>query len=216
MMRLTAYLMSCAMLWCVCTTAFGAEFWRQSWSAPQRVESSRIQIRPLEAADAERLFHSYMGSQKFLYERLGWSWPSEKSTLEQNHSMVQLHLKQWQNQTAFTYLVIDREREMIVGAVYLVPVAEQRGSSGIINSSNFNAEVTWWLTEPAVNASLHNDLFEVLSGWLRSSWPWEQVLFPVAASNRPAIAVLENSPARFIGENRDTKERFYSYTVARK
>ncbi|MBL4741894.1 MAG: GNAT family N-acetyltransferase [Idiomarina sp.] len=193
-----------------------AEFWQSGWSTPQKAESSSLLVRPIEAADAERLFHSYMGSQRYLYSQLGWSWPSEKSSLEQNQSMVKLHLKQWQQQTAFTYLVIDRERGMVVGAVYFVPVPEQRGQSGTIQGSKFNAEITWWLTEPAVNASLHNDLFQLLVDWLRSSWPWQQVLFPVADNNRVTISLLESSSARFVGQNRDTQERFYSYTLARK
>ena len=77
-----------------------AEFWQSGWSTPQKAESSSLLVRPIEAADAERLFHSYMGSQRYLYSQLGWSWPSEKSSLEQNQSMVKLHLKQWQQQTA--------------------------------------------------------------------------------------------------------------------
>lgn len=198
------------------TPSLAADFWQNDWIVPERTESKSLLIRPLQESDSERLFHSYMGSQEWLFDRLGWSWPSEKSSLEQNQSMVKLHLKQQQNNDAYTYIVIDRERDMVIGAVYFVPVIEQRGQSGAINAQNFNAEISWWLTQPAVNDSLHNDLFELLTGWLRSSWPWSQVLFPVAESNQPAQALLDNSSARLIGRNRDTEEVFYSYTLARK
>ena len=193
-----------------------ADFWQDDWVAPQRAENNRLLLRPIQVADTERLFHSYMGSQAYLYQRLGWSWPTEKSSLEQNQSMVQFHLKQRENNSAFTYVVIDRERDMLIGAIYFVPVTAERGQTGAIQSDSFNAEITWWLTEPAINQNLHNDLFEILTQWLKTSWPWQQVLFPVANSNRNAMGLLESSSARFVGENRDTNERFYSYTLARK
>lgn len=216
MCRLLSWCLIVALSLCATFSTSAAEFWQSNWSPPEKVESSSLLVRPIRAADAERLFHSYMGSQNYLYSQLGWSWPSKKSSLEQNHSMVNLHLKQWQQQTAFTYVVIDRAKEMIVGAIYFVPVPEHRGQSGVIQNNKFNAEVTWWLTEPAVNASLHNDLFQLLTNWLRSSWPWQQVLFPVADDNRVSISLLDSSSARFVGQNRDTQERFYSYTLARK
>ena len=216
-MKFTGWL-SVVFVWLMLSVspAQAADFWQQQWSAPSSTQSARLLIRPIENADAERYFHSYMGSQEFLYRQLGWNWPSEKSSLEQNQSMIKLHLKQWQQQSAFTYVVIDREQEMVIGAVYFVPVADQRGVSGVITGTTYNAEVTWWLTEPAVNANLTNDLFNLLTNWLRNSWPWQQVLFPVAKTNQNAIAVLDGSAARYIGENRDTNERFYSYTLARK
>lgn len=197
-------------------SSLSAEFWQANWAAPKEIESDRLLVRPIEEGDAERLFRSYMGSQAYLYNRLGWSWPSEKSSIEQSHSMVQLHLKQWRQNSAFTYVVEDQQQDRIIGAVYFVPVPAQRGQSGVIQDAQFNAEVTWWLTEPAVNANLHNDLFALITQWLQNSWPWQQVLFPVAEDNRTTIAVLESSSARFIGANRDTEERFYSYTLARK
>lgn len=201
----------------LCTgSALSAEFWQANWAAPKKIASDKLLVRPIERGDAERLFNSYMGSQEYLYDRLGWSWPSEKSSVEQSQSMVQLHLKQWQQNKAFTYVVEDRQRQQIIGAVYFVPVPEQRGQSGVIQDAQFNAEVTWWLTEGAVNANLHNDLFALITEWLQTSWPWQQVLFPVAEDNRTTIALLESSSARFVGANRDTEERFYSYSLARK
>lgn len=198
------------------SSATAGEFWRAEWAVPDRIESNELLLRPLQSSDAERFFHSYMGSQAWLYQRLGWSWPTDKSSMEQNQSMVKLHLKQQQEHKAYTYIVVDQQRDMLVGAVYFVPVGEERGRSGTINANSYNAEITWWLTEPAVNRSLHNNLFALLTDWLQSGWPWSQVLFPVAESNQPSRAVLENSAARKVGYNRDSQELFYSYSLARK
>lgn len=193
-----------------------AEFWQSNWVKPERTQSEALLVRPLAAEDSEALYQSYMGSQEWLYQRLGWGWPSDKTTKEQNHSMMQVHLAQQDNNKAFTYVVIDRQRDRIIGAVYFVPVIAARSQSGAIDTSKYNAEVSWWLTERAVSNSLHNDLFQLMTDWLKTGWPWGQVLFPVAESNQPARAVLESSSARLAGHNEDAEELFYSYTLARK
>ncbi|PYE33855.1 RimJ/RimL family protein N-acetyltransferase [Idiomarina fontislapidosi] len=192
------------------------EFWQDDLSMAKTTESSRLKIEALKPSDAAEIYTSYMDSQPWLYEQLGWSWPSSKTSEEQNGSMIQHLLKQMKEKTAFSFVVIDKQSKQIVGMVYFAPVASDRASGAALDTSNFQAEITWWLGQDAVANSLHNDLFALTTDWLRSSWPWSQVLFPVSDSNHSALAVLENSAARKVATNRDTQEVFYSYTLARK
>ena len=96
-------------------SAVAADFWRSEWMVPESAEGKKLIIRPIEASDADRFFHSYMTSQKWLYNRLGWAWPSEKSSLEQNETMVSYHLEQAKERTSFTYLVLDKEVDVTSG-----------------------------------------------------------------------------------------------------
>lgn len=212
------WLRALLVIWLMTLTqsTWAADFWQSGWAKPERTQSSSLLIRPIAADDAKGLYQSYMGSQQWLYQRLGWGWPSDKSTLEQNHSMMQVHLRQQEKNTAFTYVVVDRQGGQLIGAIYFVPVMPNRSQSGAIDEKKYNAEVTWWLTEQAVSDSLHNDLFQLVTDWLRTSWPWGQVLLPVAQANQPARSLLESSSARLVGRNQDAGELFYSYTLARK
>ncbi|WP_235598950.1 MULTISPECIES: GNAT family N-acetyltransferase [unclassified Idiomarina] len=196
--------------------AVAADFWQKEWAVPEYAEGNSLIIRPIERSDADRFFHSYMTSQRWLYERLGWSWPSEKSTPQQNETMVNYHLEQAKAQTAFTYLVIDKEDKSIIGAVYMVPVAASRQEKNGISRNSYNAEVSWWLLESAIGDNLHNDFFVLLKDWLEASWPWRQVLFPVSENNETALQLLESSSARSLGRDLDAEERYFSYSISRK
>ncbi|WP_232709774.1 GNAT family N-acetyltransferase [Idiomarina sp. X4] len=196
--------------------AKAGDFWQQQWTVPGEAESNNLIIRPIRESDKARFFHSYMTSQKWLYKKLGWAWPSEKSTLEQNSTMVDYHLEQAEQKTAFTYVVLDKSDNSIIGAVYMVPVASERQENSGISKSAYNAEVSWWLLESAVDNNLHNDLFALLTRWLGESWPWRQVMFPVSENNATALQLLESSKARYIGRNLDTREKYFSYAISRK
>lgn len=196
--------------------AKAGDFWQQQWTVPGEAESNNLIIRPIRESDKARFFHSYMTSQKWLYKKLGWAWPSEKSTLEQNSTMVDYHLEQVEQKTAFTYVVLDKSDNSIIGAVYMVPVASERQENSGISKSAYNAEVSWWLLESAVDNNLHNDLFALLTRWLGESWPWRQVMFPVSENNATALQLLESSKARYIGRNLDTREKYFSYAISRK
>jgi len=196
--------------------AKAGDFWQQRWTVPGEAESNNLIIRPIRESDKARFFHSYMTSQKWLYKKLGWAWPSEKSTLEQNSTMVDYHLEQAEQKTAFTYVVLDKSDNSIIGAVYMVPVASERQENSGISKSAYNAEVSWWLLESAVDNNLHNDLFALLTRWLGESWPWRQVMFPVSENNATALQLLESSKARYIGRNLDTREKYFSYAISRK
>ena len=197
-------------------SAVAADFWRSEWMVPESAEGNKLIIRPLEKSDADRFFHSYMTSQRWLYNRLGWAWPSEKSSLEQNETMVSYHIEQAKERTAFTYLVLDKEDKSIIGAVYMVPVAASREEKSGIPRNSYNAEISWWLLESAVNDNLHNDFFVLLTNWLEASWPWQQVLFPVSQSNDTALQLLESSNARSLGRDLDAEEKYFSYAISRK
>ncbi|MAD54212.1 GNAT family N-acetyltransferase [Idiomarina sp. UBA3162] len=193
-----------------------ADFWQDDWSMAQGTESPRLKIEALESADAGAIYRTYMDSQPWLYEQLGWSWPSSKTSEEQNTSMVQHMLKQMKRKAGFSFVVTDKQTQQVVGMLFFAPVSSERANGAALDASRFHAEVTWWLGQDAIARSLHNDLFALTTDWLRASWPWAQVLFPVAESNQSALAVLENSAARKVATNRDTREVFYSYTLARK
>ena len=98
----------------------------------------------------------------------------------------------------------------------MVPVAPERQEQSGISRNAYNAEVSWWLLESAVDNNLHNDLFSLLTRWLGESWPWRQVMFPVSDNNATALQLLESSEARYIGRNLDTQEKYFSYAISRK
>ncbi|WP_232507011.1 GNAT family N-acetyltransferase [Idiomarina piscisalsi] len=215
MLRSLAAVIMCFLV-LVAMPAKAGDFWQQQWTVPGQAESNNLIIRPIRESDKARFFHSYMTSQQWLYKKLGWAWPSEKSTLEQNSTMVDYHLEQAEQKTAFTYVVLDKSDNSIIGAVYMVPVASERQENSGISKSAYNAEVSWWLLESAVDNNLHNDLFALLTRWLGESWPWRQVMFPVSENNATALQLLESSKARYIGRNLDTREKYFSYAISRK
>ena len=115
--------------------------------------------------------------------------------------MVSYHLEQAKERTSFTYLVLDKEDKSIIGAVYMVPVAASREEKSGIPRNAYNAEISWWLLESAVNDNLHNDFFVLLTN---------------SQSNDTALQLLESSNARSLGRDLDAEEKYFSYAISRK
>ncbi|RUO80767.1 GNAT family N-acetyltransferase [Idiomarina tyrosinivorans] len=190
-----------------------AEFWQSDWQIPEKWATKQLLIRPITEADSQALYYTYMDAQQALYQQLGWSWPSAKTSIEQNQSMVRYHLSQWQDKSAFTYVVIIPQTSRIIGMLYMVPVLDSHESSPGIDTEHFNAEVSWWLTPSAYDDGLQNLFFTQLLKWLHKDWPWQQILLPVSDHNAPTLTLLQDSVARALGHDQDLQQRFFALTL---
>jgi hypothetical protein len=97
----------------------------------------------------------------------GRSWPAPM-TLAENLGDLERHAADFAARSGFTYTVRAVGSEEIIGCVYIYPLAsEGSGTSG--------ADVRSWVS--ADRAALDVPLYEAVSAWLRSAWPFSAVSY---------------------------------------
>jgi hypothetical protein len=95
----------------------------------------------------------------------GRSWPPPSMTLAENLGDLEQHAAEFAARSGFTYTVLDVGSDEIIGCVYIYPLADVAGG----------ADVRSWVS--ADRASLDVALYEAVSEWLRSAWPFTTVRY---------------------------------------
>jgi hypothetical protein len=119
-----------------------------------------------------------LGPQHNLSDHAAWSssiphilatpgftdWPPPNGmTSEANLADLEQHAKDFAGRTGFTYTVL--EGSQVIGCVYIYP-SKQDPALTVVRS---------WVT--ADRASLDAPLYEAVSAWLETSWPFERVAY---------------------------------------
>ena len=95
----------------------------------------------------------------------GRTWPRPEMTLAENLGDLERHAADFAARTGFTYTVRALGSDEIIGCVYIYPLAS--GEPG--------ADVRSWVS--ADRAALDVSLYEAVSAWLRSAWPFAAVSY---------------------------------------
>ena len=93
----------------------------------------------------------------------GRRWPTDMS-LAENLGDLQGHAADFAGRSGFTYTVRASGSEEVIGCVYIYPLADGAG-----------ADVRSWVS--ADRASLDVALYDAVSAWLRSAWPFAAVRY---------------------------------------
>jgi hypothetical protein len=93
-----------------------------------------------------------------------WSWPKEM-TADENLGDLERHARDFAQRTGFTYTVLDQADGQVIGCVYIYPL---KGASG-------TADVRSWVR--ASHADLDVPLYQAVSEWLRTDWPFAAVSY---------------------------------------
>ena len=95
----------------------------------------------------------------------GGTWPDPGMTRAENLADLRRHAEDFAQRSGFTYTVLARDSGQIIGCVYIYPLAS--GEPG--------ADVRSWVS--ADRAALDVPLYEAVSEWLRSAWPFAAVTY---------------------------------------
>lgn len=102
----------------------------------------------------------------------GRSWPVPDMTLEENLGDLERHAADFAGRSGFTYTVHATGSDEVIGCVYIYPGTSGAASDASVASA---ADVRSWVS--ADRASLDVVLYEAVSQWLRSAWPFTTVSY---------------------------------------
>ncbi|MCG7539307.1 MULTISPECIES: hypothetical protein [unclassified Pseudoalteromonas] len=95
-------------------------------------------------------------------------WPKASMTFEENIASLATHKKEFMSRAAFTYAIYTRHSEKYIGCVYIDPP----------QSSDFDCDCDVYLWIGAEDTTLDNLLYQTITHWLKTAWPFSKLAFP--------------------------------------
>lgn len=150
---------------------------------PTQMEAEGFWFEVLQPIHAELDFHAIMRSKEFLRRWSNSSWPVDEFTLEDNLQDLNWHYDEFTEATAFTYTIIDHDKNQCLGCFYIRDITSIQSMSPdeILKLVPFQFFVSYWVIPDIRNTPLENTIFTNLLKWLKRDWNFPSVLF---ASNR--------------------------------
>jgi len=137
---------------------------------PRSLAGEGFRLEPLGPEHNEGDYRAWTSSISHIRATAGFegrSWPKEM-TLTENLGDLERHAADFAARSGFTYTVRDSGSDEIIGCVYIYPLADAAGGA-------CGADVRSWVS--ADRAALDVALYEAVSRWLRSSWPFTAVSY---------------------------------------
>lgn len=136
---------------------------------PPELVTPRFRLEPLGPEHNERDHAAWMSSIGHVRSTPGFpdgSWPPvEGMSLERNLADLRRHADDFVRRVGFTFTVLDRHDEDVIGCVYIYPD----------NDGDSDAEVQSWVR--ADRADLDSVLYQAVSEWLAADWPFTSVRY---------------------------------------
>ena len=129
---------------------------------PAGLQTGAFALEPLTVRHNDRDYAAWTSSIEHIRQTPGFgagSWPRPMSP-EENAADLARHARDFADRAGFTYTVLDPATSDVVGCVYIYP--PKRG--------DYDVEVHSWVR--ASHAELDTPLYELMSGWLATDWPF--------------------------------------------
>lgn len=150
---------------------------------PTHIEGTGFNFEVLHPSHVALDFHALMKSKDFLRRWSNSTWPEDKFTLQDNLLDLEWHYDEFEEKTAFTYTILNHDKTLCLGCIYIRPVVSIQSLSPdeLKRLAPFRFFVSYWVITDIRNTPLENQIFSILMEWLQTDWHFSSVLF---ASNR--------------------------------
>jgi hypothetical protein len=148
------------------TSDAGPPFVPSDFVVPRSLVTPTFRLEPLGPEHNEGDYAAWTSSIDHIRSTpgmVGRSWP-RPMTLEENLSDLEGHARDFAARTGFTYTVRDPDSGEIIGCVYIYPRKDEPGT-----------RILSWVR--ASRASLDKPVYEAVSEWLRTDWPFTSVTY---------------------------------------
>lgn len=144
----------------------GEPFVVRTFQPPLGLDTPDFRLRPLGPEHNVSDHDAWSSSIDHIHATPGWEesgWPMPM-TLEANLADLERHAADFAARTGFTYTMLARVADVVIGCVYIYPAKDGGG-----------AQVRSWVR--AADADLDTALYEAVSAWLDRDWPFRRVAY---------------------------------------
>ena len=143
-----------------------------SFQVPEKLDQPEFVIRKLMFDDAKLDYDAVMSSIDIIKKTRGGDWPTPALTFKDDQIDLAWHQREFENGTSFAYTVMSPDEIECLGCLYFYPPGFRNESS-----SSADADVSFWVTQKAFDRGLYTTLYKALDGWIRSTWPFKQIVY---------------------------------------
>jgi RimJ/RimL family protein N-acetyltransferase len=139
----------------------------ENFIVPPMLETNDFRLRMLSVDDVEKDYEAVMETQE-RFHSMGFSWPREGFTIEENMADLEQHQHEFLDREAFAYTVVSLDESRVLGCVYINPA----------ESNDFDARVRMWVRQSEFDKGLDPRLSNEVKKWIDSTWPFTNVIYP--------------------------------------
>lgn len=140
----------------------------EDFVVPRSLVTDTFRLEPLGPEHNEGDYRAWTSSIEHIRATPGFegrSWPAPEISLAENLGDLQRHASDFAARSGFTYTVRAAGSDQIIGCVYIYPLAD----------ADSGADVRSWVS--ADRAALDVAVYDAVSAWLRSAWPFVAVRY---------------------------------------
>jgi RimJ/RimL family protein N-acetyltransferase len=144
-----------------------ADFVPPDFDVPLGLETLEFVLEPLGPEHNEPDYDAWTSSMEHIATTPGFpwgSWPREMTADENREDLVR-HADDFRTRKGFTYTVLDPADRDVIGCVYIYPVRD----------TDDTAIAQSWVRKS--HAHLDTPLWQTVSEWLESDWPFASVKY---------------------------------------
>jgi hypothetical protein len=144
------------------------------FEVPRSLAGEGFRLEPLGPEHNEGDYRAWTSSIAHIRATPGFegrSWPTPDMTPEENLGDLERHAADFAGRSGFTYTVRAAGSDEIIGCVYIYPPTSRASGA----AADSGADVRSWVS--ADHAALDVTLYQAVSAWLRSAWPFTEVRY---------------------------------------
>ena len=159
---------------------------------PAVLQNETFNLLPLAVRHAAVDYEAVMSSQEMLRIWSGSPWPHAGFTLAEKEIDLARHAQEHHQRKAFTYTVLDPERETCLGCVYIRPLAELVAANldHLLDISADGAMARFWVRASLTAGDFERQLLNELCTWFRNDWPFSRLYLHTRSVNHQQIALF--------------------------
>jgi RimJ/RimL family protein N-acetyltransferase len=138
------------------------------FAVPRELVTEEFRLEPLGPQHNTDDYEAWTSSIDHIRATPGFGagkWPDPGMTLEENLADLRRHAEDFAQRAGFTYTVLARGSNRIIGCVYIYPSRR----------ADDTADVQSWVR--ADRADLDVAVYDAVSAWLSSAWPFAAVSY---------------------------------------
>jgi RimJ/RimL family protein N-acetyltransferase len=145
------------------------------FTVPRELVTEEFRLEPLGPQHNASDYEAWASSIDHIRATPGFGggpWPDPGLTLEENLADLRRHAEDFAQRAGFTYTILARDSDRIIGCVYIYPSDRADGA----------ADVRSWVR--ADRADLDVAVHDAVSAWLSNAWPFIAVSYAPRTNNR--------------------------------
>ncbi len=145
------------------------------FKAPE-LKTDKYIARKLCARDVYLDYFAVMNSIDIIHKTRGGKWPTSDLNIEDDLIDLSWHQREFEFKSSFAFTVMNLTETECLGCIYFYPASSPMNDAKS-ESTEAEAEVSWWVTDKAYKEGLYEILSKDIKNWVANSWPMKKVKY---------------------------------------